>query len=178
MPAQALVSIYQQCIDILRLHKNPQDLIVSRDSFLKILLVYSLVSYASAWVFLSLDVALIFAVLDIVLLNSFVYLCLFICGFVNRFRQTVTALAGISSIIGIVTIPVSLLADAFKDIPILMSLSTSMLILILIWNIVINAHIFRHAFSILFFGGIAIAVLYYLLINALVIVFIPEYFTS
>ena len=176
MSIKTIVNLYSSFFELLRLRKKPQDIEISKKDLFEIIIIYFFIGYLVALILLSADLALPLAFLDICLLTGFTYCCLLICGFINRWRQTVAAIAGTSTIINVLAFPVLWLTKYFDNIVILSSISSGFLIGLLVWSIIINGHIFRYAFSILFAGGIAIAVLYYLLMNTLIAIFIPEYF--
>lgn len=171
---QNFIVHYNSFFQIALLNKKPQDLRVSRKEFSTLLVIYFCISYITAFIYLSSDYAVPFAFLDISLLLLFVYFCLLICGFPNRWRQSAAAMAGCGSLFGIVAIPLLILINQLKDNPELTTIISFFLTVLVLWNIVINAHIFRHAYSIFFIGGLGIALMYYLLMNALVVLIIPE----
>ena len=178
MLVQNLIKLYFDCFEILRLNKKPQDLKLSRNEFSNLLIIYFIISFATAYSYLSTEYAIPFAFLDLFLLLGFVYCCLMICGFANRWRQSTAAIAGCGCIFGVIAIPLLFLVNYFKDSPQITSMISFFLTILVLWNIVINGHIFRHAFSILYIGGLAIAIMYYLLMNALVVVLMPEALTA
>ena len=173
MQRSYLIGLYRSFFGILCLKKKPQDIASNKKTLVRVLIIYFIVSFFSAYINLSQSVALPFALLDLFILLVFLYICLFICGFINRWHQSVMALAGTGTILGVMAIPLLYAFDEFKDSTGISALISVLLTLLLIWYLIVNAHIFRHAFSILFIGGLVISVLYYLLTNALVLVLLP-----
>ncbi len=174
MLVQKLIAHYQNFFEILFFKKKPQDIKISHNEFSSLLIIYFVISFITAYIYLSSEYAIPFAFIDIFLLMSFVFFCLLICGFTNRWRQSTAAIAGCGSLFGIIGIPLLFLINQFKDSPEITTIISFFLTMLVLWNIVINGHIFRHAFSIFFIGGLGIALMYYLLMNALVVLLIPE----
>ena len=101
MSIQTIINLYSSFFELLRLRKKPQDIEISRKDLFEIIIIYFFVGYLTVLTLLSPELALPLAFLDICLLTGFTYSCLLIFGFINRWRQTVAAMAGTNTIINV-----------------------------------------------------------------------------
>lgn len=156
------------------LKANPQD--VPPSSFLMMLsiAVYGLLSLIISTIELPIAKAIFSALIDTGLLFALASVSLWIIGASERKAQTVTALAGTGSIVQIIAMPIMLwLSQIGEADASLLFLPRWALLLLVIWNITIIAHILRHALSLAFPIAIGIAVLYvYFTIRVASILFI------
>ncbi|MDX1518914.1 MAG: hypothetical protein R3318_02245, partial [Gammaproteobacteria bacterium] len=86
--------------------------------------------------------------------------------------QTVTALTGSGMILTLIAIPVSLGLIRTQDNP-GYPVFAFLLLFLFIWSISVQAHIFRHAYTIPFGAGIAIAFVYNMMSFMLISSMIP-----
>lgn len=105
--------------------------------------------------------ALLAGLLDTLLLSALTLSVLHLQRLPNRFKQTLTALAGTSTLIGVVAIPLSswlyLAHEASRD-----TTAPALLTLLLIgWSLTVAAHILRHALSTVFIMGLVLAMVFY-----------------
>ena len=147
--------------DICLLRKGPQALPSSQP-----LLKLSLVAYGlSSLIFLLLIqeplLALLQALTDIVLLAGLVYAVLTVTRFSLRFVQTLTALAGTGTLLGLVALPIFIWIDqevasnGDAIVPRLLFLG------LIIWHISVVAHVLHHALSSNRWVGLLYALGYY-----------------
>ena len=157
--------------DICLLRAGPQDLPASRE-----LLGLSMASYTLASFLLSvpgypLVSAVQLALMDAGLVVVFAVTALYLTGKMARLTQTLTALSGTGTLLGLIALPVIQLLSSGKD-AVQPALLAGMLWLALFgWNLIVVAHIVRHALSVNFPVATGIAMLYTLvamqIINAL-----------
>ena len=99
--------------------------------------------------------------IDLVLLFAFVWAVLGITGFKLRFRQTLTAMLGTGALLTLIATPfivwVRMGGEVAPTPPVLA------LLVIIIWLIVVYAHIFARALSKPYLIGLVLAVTYYFL---------------
>ncbi len=177
-PPLNTASLYKLFFAIACLKKKPQDIPESKNHLYLAFVFFILTDIVHTSLHQSFTIVLPVAILDLALLTGFIYACLALCRFSNRWTQTVTAMAGSSSVIGLIAIPIIFILTNFDENSPIFLIASGIIYILLIWNIIVYAHIFRHAFSILFVGGIAIAVLYFILLNTCIVIFIPEYFSQ
>ena len=157
--------------DICLLRAGPQDLPASRELLGLALASYALVSFLLSLPGYPLVTAVQMALVDAVLLIMFAITLLYFLGKMARLNQTLTALAGTGTLLGLLALPVMplLLPDQeAKQQPLLVSL---LWLLLLGWSLIVVAHIMRHALSVNLPVAIGVAILYTLvamqILNAL-----------
>lgn len=168
-----MVAIVYFFIDLSLLRRAPQDLPGS-----PVLLGLVLASAFAASVLVSVtagagvQLALVQALLDLALLLAVLYTAMRLLERLPRFLQTATALAGADTLIGLVALlPLTMAGslDGGAGEPGAMTVLAGLLFLALVvWSILISAHILRHAFDITLGQGAFIAVAYDLISFVLV----------
>ena len=114
------------------------------------------------------------ALLELVLLAGFVTVLLYLLNKVARIRQTLAAMAGAGSLLGLVAFPLVLLqapVSADDSLPLVFSL---IWVALLFWNLVVSAHIMRHALSSSFAIGLAVSILYLLVSTQFALTVFPQ----
>jgi hypothetical protein len=149
--------------DICLWRAAPQDLPAS--GFLLALSVgcYALVSMLVSLGSSGLTGAVQLALLDLGLLAVFVLSLLYLQDKTARINQTLSALAGTGSLLGVFALPLVWWVQAEQQSaqpPVLLTLFWLML---LVWNLLVMAHIIRHALSSSFPVGLGASLLYVLL---------------
>ena len=175
MKLQKLASYF---IQLVKFQIAPQDIPKNDQYLIVILILYFMLSAFTCQLYMNRDDVVSVALLDTGIMLLFTYVCLWICGFINRWSQTLTAVAGVGCTIGIIALPFMIVTHQITDNDAIKSFIGMIMLLLLIWNLMVNAHIFRHAFSVHYVGGIAISIMYFLLMNSLVLVITPEYLQS
>jgi hypothetical protein len=161
--------LLQLFIDICLLRGRPQDLPAS--GFLFGLTLAATLATAIPILLISLNglmPTLAAAAMDVALMLIFLRGGLYFLKLESRFLQTASAMFGTGAIINLVSIPIHmmLIADSGSD---LMPLLGSLLyLMLLVWSLVVLGHILRHSLEIPLGGGVAIAVVYFVLILLLV----------
>lgn len=158
-------SFFQLIRDICLLRRGPQDLPYS---------IPLLAAVAAGCVALQLGVAiarnlplngvLAGAVLWLLASLGALNLILNLRGLRNRFVQSATALLGCAFVFTLLSVPIALLVG---EPPITPEQMTPMQLLLglvslplLIWKILVDAHVFRHTFDVPFLSGVVIALLW------------------
>lgn len=143
-----MLQISKVLLDLCRLKAGPDAL--PRNQVVFILLVaFSVIidSFASSILIPTLSLLEIVntvLVYNLVLLFA-VYLLLKIVGYASRALQTMSAIAGSGLFISLILLPALLMIDTNKE----QSQAFALFIVVdNVWRIIVNAHIFRHAFSI------------------------------
>lgn len=98
--------------------------------------------------------------LDALMLFAFVWILLRLAGHAGRFRQTITALLGCGALLTLVAIPFSIWWQSGTDEGVVHAGPTAALIVIIIWSVMVNAHILSRALSRSFGVGILLSVAY------------------
>ncbi len=155
-------------LEICLLRAGPQDLPGASRLLLLMLCGYFLVDLLLAQLSFGFADAVGVSVLDVLLLAVFAHLLLRSTAKLERFNQTLAALAGTGQILGVVALPLIHglnLAQASGE----PAAGLAMLwLLVLIWSLLVLGHILRHALAVSLMTGVGIGVLYSLL-SALVV---------
>ena len=100
---------------------------------------------------------------DVVIVFLFVWVLLWVTGNVSRYQQTMIAFFGTGFLVTLLALPITYFYLSIDKANELLVLPFLALIGILIWSIIINAHIFSRAISRSLFEGVAIALLYFII---------------
>ena len=151
--------------DICLLRRGPQDLPYSGAL---------LFAVAAAWLVLQLGVAVaraapldgVFAgaVLELMFTLGALNVILALRGLRNRFVQTATALLGCTLVFILLNVPILLLIGDPPTMVQQLSPLQVLLVLVslplLVWKVLVDAHIFRHSFDVPYLSGVVIALLW------------------
>ena len=163
-----LSQLIYQFWQIARLRAGPQDL---PSSYLLVVLVglaYVIAATAMGLFELSFADALFASLVEIAILAGLSFLVLWIRLQQKRWWQTFTALAGVNTILQAMALPLAYwVFGAGVQSP--ASLVPSILILgLMVWNLIIIAHILRHALDVhLLLGGVFAALYMYISIRVI-----------
>lgn len=162
-----------QLFNICLLRAAPQDLPASR--VLPVLLsgCYLLVSFLVALRSNGSLIAMQVALVDLGLLLALVFSLLYLLNKAARIGQTLSALAGSGSLLGLVALPLVLSVSPGQASDQLPAMLTLLWLLLLLWNLVVMAHIMRHALSTSLAIGMAVAVLYALVTMQVILALFP-----
>ncbi len=98
------------------------------------------------------------SLVSVVLMIAFVHVALRIRGAGARFNQTLSAMAGCDVLLGGALIPLVVLVNGGILPPIMFA---NFWLLLLVWIIVITAHILRHALAVSFASGLGLSIAYF-----------------
>ncbi|MEN8217765.1 MAG: hypothetical protein ABFS56_15630 [Pseudomonadota bacterium] len=146
--------------DICRLRLGPQDLPASSVLLGLILLLYLVVTGTLSLIQFPINDAILLSIIELGLLVVLTSSLLYITHYAARITQTITALAGTNSLLGIFTLPLVLWLEYYNGDA---SLPVLLLLGLLVWNFVIHAHILRHALAVSFFMGFNLTLIIHLL---------------
>ncbi len=160
-------------LDLCLLRKGPQDLPVSRFLLGLSLCCYVLVSLLVALPSSGIAEAVPLALVDVGMLTVFVLALLYLQSKTARINQTLSALAGSGSLMGLLALPLVLLVDTGQPAEQVPAALAGLWLSLLIWNLFVMAHIIRHALSSSFAIGLGAAVLYALVSMQMVTTLFP-----
>lgn len=149
---RTMSALFNLFLDICLFRKGPQDVPASMPLLKACLLAYGLSGLLVLLIGTPVPVALLQILLDMVLLGGLLYLALILHRHPKRFEQTLSALTGTGTLMGLLTLPLVVWiarqgAGGDTELP-------SVLMLALIaWSIAIMAHILRHAFNASIWAG-------------------------
>ncbi|WP_428623575.1 hypothetical protein [Sedimenticola sp.] len=162
-------------VDICLLRAGPQDLPVA--SFLVTLtLVLNLMTGTVVIVghFSSVVPAVLAQLLDLLLLAFLVRLGLQYQRRSARFTQAISALFGCGVLINLVAMPLQLMIGQDPRVSPMGGLGVLLYVVLVIWGMVVIAHILRHTFQIRFGNAMLLSIGYFMLINWLVEMIFPR----
>lgn len=159
--------------NICRLRANPQDIPSSTFLMVLALLSYGLFSLLISIIEIPIGNAILSSSVDTLLLMGLAIVSLWIRNLPERKTQTITALAGTGTLLQLVAWPILFWLSQDNDTLSEFSLLRWILLILVFWNVVVIAHILRHALSVTYTIGAGIALLYvYLSIRIADILFI------
>jgi len=107
--------------------------------------------------------AVISIVADVVIISAFVGLLLRFTGNLPRYQQTLTAFFGTGCIITLTALPITYFYLSVPEGSEVLVLPFLGLIAIIIWSVIVNAHIFSRAISRSLPEGVALALMYFVI---------------
>lgn len=144
-------------LEQLLLRRAPQDDPWSVGALAGALFLYVLMDLLQALAASPWPAAAAITFLDSVILVLFSALVLFVAGKAGRYVQTLTALAGTGALLGVVGLPLLLLAVSAHPTSEPAGILVIGWLMLLIWSISVQAHIFRHALSTSFGIGLMVS---------------------
>ena len=109
------------------------------------------------------------ALLELAMLAVFVVLLLYLLGKPARIRQTLSALTGAGTLLGLPALLLVIAAPEQEASPLSMAW-----LMLLVWNLLVTAHIMRHALSSSLAIGLAVALLYILVSTQVIVTAFPQ----
>ena len=143
-------------LGICLLRANPQDLPTSNRLMLAALVAYGLADVIGVLDILSLDIAVLAAAVDTLLLIVATHVALRWRNAVNRFPQTLSALAGCGALLSLLAWAAAGLTREWLPPPWVWAP-------FLLWYTLVFGHILRHALSLAMPAGVAVSLLYIIL---------------
>ncbi len=140
---------------------KPQDLPSSGTLLAVVLVAHTLMGVAVAAVSLGFRQALAAGIVDTALMCGLTTGLLVLRTLRERTVQTLTALAGAGTVIGVVAYPVSLWLHAAHEANESSPAAGLLLLAVLGWSLAVSAHVLRHALSAPYYIGLLIAVAFY-----------------
>jgi hypothetical protein len=139
-------ALFNLFLDICLFRKGPQDLPASLPLLKTCLLAYGLSGLLVLMIGAPVPVALLQILLDMVLLGGLLYLALILYRHPKRFEQTLSALTGTGTLMGLLALPL-MSWIAHKGAGDGGELPSMLLLGLMVWSVAIMAHILRHAFN-------------------------------
>ena len=153
-----MLLIAKYFLDICLFRANAENAPASQIFMILTLIAYAFLSLLILMVDYSFAKAISTVLVGIAMMIGFAKAGLWIRNFMDRSRQTITALAGTGIIFDIINLPLVLLSSHFPAEELVFP--RFLLLLLLFWNITVIGHIMKNALSIPFWAGIGISVFY------------------
>jgi hypothetical protein len=164
-----LRSWVQQCL----LARAPQDDPLSGTALAGAVLAYLSVDVIQARTASGWTVSLAMSITDALIMVLYSWLVLRVAGKPERFAQTLTALSGTGALLGLMGVPLMLQASRVQHSGDPGAALVVGWLMLLIWNITVQAHIFRHALSSRYGIGLLVAGLHTVVAIVLLNQFFP-----
>lgn len=165
---QQLITLFW---DICRLQKGPQDVPAAPILFWLLLALGLIIDLAITVSFVDFQQALLLVLANTIVLFAVVIFMLVMLGYASRIMPTLTTLIGTGLVFSFIRVPIIFMV---KLAPQNASMFGLVEIMLLVWSLVVVAHILRHALSIQLFLAGALAFGYFMLSYQLVNYFIPQ----
>jgi hypothetical protein len=156
------MNLITRFLDICFLKAGPQDLPNSTWLMKFSLVVYFALAVISQLLEYSLSMSLVAAIAELILMMLIVAILLQLRGYSERFNQTVTAMAGTGTIISLIALPLVNLASGISPDQMTFTDNVIMVLImtVLLWSLMVTAHIFRNALEIKAGLAVALTVVY------------------
>ena len=143
-----VIDLYYRAMHLCLFRMSPVEMPAGQTMMRWSVLIYVLIGMMTAQVQVSGWVGImIFSTVEAVLFLVFIYGLLMMRGKGERITKTITAIMSTSTVIGVVGLP--LLAQLPEDLTAGVGTGLSFLLLVFVlWNLMVMAHIFRHAMDI------------------------------
>jgi hypothetical protein len=148
-----MMVLWRLFLDIVLFKKGPQDVPDSPVLFALVLLADVVISTVVGALEGDVSGALVQAFVASVLMLAFVALILLLTSHRERFQKTATAVLGCDALMTLAALPVSLLSDVLSGLGLL-------IMGILFWNLLVFAHILKHALGIGYALSVALALIF------------------
>ena len=151
------MSVFQKLLALLFLKSRPQDLPYSPQLSVRLAMFYVLSGVVVLQTTLAPDDMFAGILLGLLVQYVFTYAVLMALDKSVRFSQTFCALIGVSLLFNLLSWPVfAVLSDETSQDAIKSSMSLFFLLLIS-WEVLVKAHIFKHAMELKMFGALALS---------------------
>lgn len=156
------MNLITRFLDICFLKAGPQDLPNSTWLMKFSLVVYFALAVISQLLEYSLSMSLAAAIAELILMMLIVAILLQLRGYSERFNQTVTAMAGTGTLISLIALPLVNLASGISPDQMTFTDNVIMVLImtVLLWSLMVTAHIFRNALEIKAGLAVALTVVY------------------
>ena len=160
---RSLLAFIRPFVSICLLRLRPQDLPASNLLLALAILTYVVITTVAHSALLPPADALLSGIVDSVLLCTLTLSLLYVCRRRGRAVQTLTALVGAGAVTTMVAIPFLSWRVSIMQAGGPAGVEMVGIVVIVVWNLVVIAHVLRHALSISYLGGAVVAIVMYLL---------------
>lgn len=157
--------LFRAFYDICLFQKRPQDLPAARELLWVILVLYAAVSAVLSYPSQTVTIALVTGLIEAMMLMLITWLFLYLRSVPERWLQTCTALGGTGVIFSLVASPLFYIQVFIEAGQALGALIGTLVVVLLLWNIAVMAHIFKHALSSSYVFGVLGTLTYIALIT-------------
>ena len=158
-----MLTLIRPFVSICLLRLRPQDLPASNLLLALATFTYVVITTVAHSALLPPADALLSGIVDSVLLCTLTLSLLYVCRRRGRAVQTLTALVGAGAVTTMVAIPFLSWRVSIMQAGGPAGVEMVGIVVIVVWNLVVIAHVLRHALSISYLGGAVVAIVMYLL---------------
>jgi hypothetical protein len=169
-----MLQLIRAWFELCLLRRTPQELPSSSYLLGVYLCCYGLVSVLVSSQSYTFNKALLLAGVDLGLLAVFGWSLLYLQSKTARISQTLSALAGSGSLMGLFALPLMLAVGPSTVTEPVPAPLVSLWLLLLLWNLFVMAHIIRHALSSSFATGFGVSLLYALFSMQVITTLFPQ----
>ena len=151
------MSVFQKLLALMVLKSTPQDMPYSVTLLVQLMVFYVLSGVVVLQTTISNDDTVAYMVLGLLVQMVFTYVVLGALDKSVRFMQTFCALIGANLIFNLMSWPVlAVLSDETSQ-DVLKSFMSLLILLLVSWEILVKAHIFKYALEMKIFGALALS---------------------
>ena len=151
------MSVLQKLLALLFLKSAPQDLPFSRQMAVRLAIFYVVSGVIVLQTTLGPDDVYAGIFLGVLVQYAFTYAVLAALDKIARFLQTFSALIGVSLLFNLLSWPVFLVLSDETTQDVLKSSMSLLFLLLISWEVLVKAHIFKHALEMKMFGALALS---------------------
>ena len=160
--------------NLCRFHLKPQDLPTSTVLLGLTLLLYTLTNIILSLAHVSLPQAMLSSLVETSLLIALVSSLLYVTHHPGRIIQSLTALAGADSVLGMLSGPPMLWLHSANLNHSDMTIPLLLLLALIIWSLAVYAHVLRHALEVSFVTGLVLSLMIFILMTDALILLFPS----
>jgi len=168
------VTLFQTFFSICRFRSGPQDLPTSSHLLSWSLILYTLCSIVISLINLPPGQAVTVAILNTLLLALTMVALLQLSGYRERIVQTLTALCGAGIVLSIIGFPIIFWLNHARLNQQGTALPSLLWLALFAWDLLVMAHVLRHAVSIRFSFGLLLSVIYIWIVFNVIYLIIPH----
>lgn len=154
------MKVIQRLIDICLFRSGPESLPANNQLMQLVLSTYFVISVVVNQIDMSLRISLWIGLTDLIVLMTFLYVLLRMNNFLPRYQQTLMALAGAGSLLGILAMPLLWAFHQFAEQSDTANFILLALMLVMLWSLMVTAHIFRYSIETSAPKAVALTILY------------------
>ncbi|MGD8934533.1 MAG: hypothetical protein PVF35_07120 [Gammaproteobacteria bacterium] len=149
--------IVQRILAVMLLRAGPQDVPYSSALLAVVTLLYLAGGVLVLKTAMAISQAVANMVLDLAVLFAFSYFCLSLLGFRARFVQTATALAGVGTVYHLLAWPLFIQIHGMQPEQQGVKITALLMLLLISWQVLVFAHVFRHAMQLSMVRALALS---------------------
>lgn len=149
--------------DICLFRSGPDSLPSNNQLLRLVLFAYFIVSVSMNQIDMSMRISLWVGVTDLIVLMTFLYFLLRFNHYMPRYQQTLMAMAGTGSLLGLLAMPLLWAFRQYAEQSDTANFILFALMLVMFWSLMVTAHIIRRALEISAPKAVALTILYVVL---------------